>query len=54
MQSKMKNVSTSPMTANQANGLDAYLATPSSSKKQKVANGEESGEKKKKEKKSVE
>lgn len=45
MQSKMKNLSSSQTAAHQANGVDAYIAAPS--KKQKVANGEESGEKKK-------
>jgi len=44
----MKNVSSSKTTAHHANGVDSYIATPSSSKKQKVATGEESGEKKKK------
>lgn len=52
LKSKMKN--TSETTGNQAKGIEAYLATPSSSKKQKVANGEQSGEKKKKSKKSAE
>jgi hypothetical protein len=46
-------MSSSQTTAQQANGVDAYLATPSSSKKQKVSNGEQSGEKKKKAKKSA-
>lgn len=51
LKSKMKNLSSSQTAAHQANGVDAYIAAPS--KKQKVANGEESGEKKKKAKKSA-
>lgn len=53
LKSKMKTMSSSQTAAQQANGVDAYLATPSSSKKQKVSNGEQSGEKKKKVKKSA-
>ncbi|KAG0583465.1 hypothetical protein KC19_3G138200 [Ceratodon purpureus] len=47
LKAKMKNISSSQATAHSTNGVDAYLATPSSSKKQKVANGDRSGEKKK-------
>jgi len=50
----MKNMSSSKTTAHHANGVDSYIATPSSSKKQKGATGEESGAKKKKAKKSAE
>ncbi|KAG0622986.1 hypothetical protein M758_3G139500 [Ceratodon purpureus] len=47
LKAKMKNISSSQATAHSTNGVDAYLATPSSSKKQKVANGDRSGEEKK-------
>jgi len=54
LKSKMKNMGSSKTTAHNANGVDSYIATPSSSKKQKTATGEGSGEKRKKAKKSAE
>jgi hypothetical protein len=52
MQSKVKSLGTAQTAAQQQKGVDAYLAAPTSGKKQKLQNGHvgESGEKKKKRK----
>lgn len=52
MQSKVKSLGTGQTTAQQQKGVDAYLAAPTSGKKQKLQNGHvgDSGEKKKKRK----